>query len=163
MKKQPQSELELVGLITKIQEQLAALDKKVDTLISRAQSKPLDVTPSPKPFQQPGDPRAQPRDRQENRFRNRVMHKVICADCKKECEVPFKPSGDRPVYCKECFSRRKTSNSFKVIVENKAIEKAPAQEAAIDKPQVSEKKKPASSKKISKKKEPVSKKIKSKK
>jgi len=27
--------------------------------------------------------------------------------CNKECEVPFKPSGDRPVYCKECFSKRK--------------------------------------------------------
>ncbi len=37
----------------------------------------------------------------------REMHKVTCADCKKECEVPFKPSGDRPVYCKDCFSKRK--------------------------------------------------------
>jgi len=37
----------------------------------------------------------------------REMHKAICADCKKECEVPFKPSGDRPVYCKECFSKRR--------------------------------------------------------
>ncbi len=39
----------------------------------------------------------------------REMHKVICSECKKECEVPFKPSGDRPVYCKECFSKRKES------------------------------------------------------
>ena len=38
----------------------------------------------------------------------REMHKAVCADCKKECEVPFKPSGDRPVYCKDCFSKRKT-------------------------------------------------------
>jgi CxxC-x17-CxxC domain-containing protein len=37
----------------------------------------------------------------------REMHKATCADCNKECEVPFKPSGDRPVYCKECFSKRK--------------------------------------------------------
>ena len=37
----------------------------------------------------------------------REMFKATCADCKKECEVPFKPSGDRPVYCKECFSKRK--------------------------------------------------------
>ena len=35
------------------------------------------------------------------------MHKAVCAGCKKDCEVPFKPSGDRPVYCKECFSKRK--------------------------------------------------------
>jgi CxxC-x17-CxxC domain-containing protein len=41
--------------------------------------------------------------------RPREMHKATCADCKKECEVPFKPTGDRPVYCKECFSKRKDS------------------------------------------------------
>ena len=41
--------------------------------------------------------------------RPREMHKAVCADCKKECEVPFKPSGDRPVYCKECFGKRKDS------------------------------------------------------
>ncbi len=39
--------------------------------------------------------------------RPREMHKTTCGDCGKECEVPFKPSGDRPVYCKECFSKRK--------------------------------------------------------
>ena len=39
--------------------------------------------------------------------RPREMYKATCADCKKECEVPFKPSGDRPVYCKDCFSKRK--------------------------------------------------------
>ncbi len=37
----------------------------------------------------------------------REMHKATCADCNKETEVPFKPSGDRPVYCKDCFSKRK--------------------------------------------------------
>lgn len=39
----------------------------------------------------------------------REMHKAVCDDCKKECEVPFKPSGDRPIYCKDCFSKRKDS------------------------------------------------------
>ena len=42
----------------------------------------------------------------------REMHKAVCSECKKECEVPFKPSNDaegnpRPVYCKECFMKRK--------------------------------------------------------
>ena len=37
----------------------------------------------------------------------REMFKATCADCGKECEVPFRPSGDRPVYCKDCFSKRK--------------------------------------------------------
>ena len=39
----------------------------------------------------------------------REMHKAICEECKKECEVPFKPREDRPVYCKDCFSKRKDS------------------------------------------------------
>ncbi|MFH1459384.1 MAG: CxxC-x17-CxxC domain-containing protein [Candidatus Omnitrophota bacterium] len=42
--------------------------------------------------------------------RPREMHKATCAKCNKECEVPFKPSGDRPVYCKECFSKNRDSS-----------------------------------------------------
>ena len=42
--------------------------------------------------------------------RPREMYKTTCSECKKECEVPFKPSGDRPVYCRDCFSKRKGSD-----------------------------------------------------
>lgn len=42
--------------------------------------------------------------------RPREMFKAVCADCQKECEVPFRPSGNRPVYCKECFAKRKDSS-----------------------------------------------------
>jgi len=31
------------------------------------------------------------------------MHDVICDKCGKECQVPFKPSGDKPVLCSDCF------------------------------------------------------------
>jgi len=37
----------------------------------------------------------------------REMHKAICAECKKETEVPFEPDGTRPVYCQECYRKRK--------------------------------------------------------
>lgn len=37
----------------------------------------------------------------------REMHKATCAECKQECEVPFKPDGSRPVYCRECFQKHK--------------------------------------------------------
>ena len=37
----------------------------------------------------------------------REMHKATCADCGKECEVPFKPTEGRPVYCKECYPKHK--------------------------------------------------------
>lgn len=34
----------------------------------------------------------------------REMFKATCAECGRPCEVPFRPSGDRPVYCKDCFA-----------------------------------------------------------
>jgi len=34
------------------------------------------------------------------------MHEAICAECGKTCEVPFKPTGDKPVYCSNCFTAR---------------------------------------------------------
>ena len=37
----------------------------------------------------------------------REMHKVTCAECGKETEVPFKPDGSRPVYCRECYQQYK--------------------------------------------------------
>lgn len=37
----------------------------------------------------------------------RKMYKAVCAECGKECEVPFKPDPDKPVYCKECYAKRR--------------------------------------------------------
>ena len=37
----------------------------------------------------------------------REEHEATCAECGKKCTVPFKPSGDRPVYCRDCFQKRK--------------------------------------------------------
>lgn len=39
----------------------------------------------------------------------RRLYSVICADCGKESEVPFQPSHDRPVYCRECFAKHKNN------------------------------------------------------
>jgi CxxC-x17-CxxC domain-containing protein len=39
--------------------------------------------------------------------RPREMHKATCAECKKECEVPFKPTEGRDVFCKDCFQKHK--------------------------------------------------------
>lgn len=32
------------------------------------------------------------------------MFPATCDKCHKQCEVPFRPSGSKPVYCKDCFS-----------------------------------------------------------
>lgn len=37
------------------------------------------------------------------------MHEAICSDCGKRCEVPFRPTGDKPVYCDQCFSNHRGS------------------------------------------------------
>jgi len=34
-------------------------------------------------------------------------HKAVCTDCGNECEVPFKPDPNRPVYCRECWAKRR--------------------------------------------------------
>lgn len=34
------------------------------------------------------------------------MFSATCAECKKVCEIPFKPSGSRPVYCSDCFRNK---------------------------------------------------------
>ena len=40
-----------------------------------------------------------------------TMHEAICSSCGKNCEVPFRPTGDKPVYCRECFSGAGVSNN----------------------------------------------------
>ncbi len=37
----------------------------------------------------------------------REMHPATCAQCGQETQVPFKPRGDRPVYCSDCFSQQR--------------------------------------------------------
>ncbi|MEM1558079.1 MAG: CxxC-x17-CxxC domain-containing protein [Thermoproteota archaeon] len=39
--------------------------------------------------------------------RPRKTYKIICSDCGKEAEVPFKPTEGRPVYCRECFQKHR--------------------------------------------------------
>ena len=47
--------------------------------------------------------------------RERKMHKAVCAECNADCEVPFVPRPDRPVYCKSCYSGRRNANNPKNI------------------------------------------------
>jgi CxxC-x17-CxxC domain-containing protein len=36
----------------------------------------------------------------------RQMTQVTCSSCGRQTEVPFVPSGDRPVYCSDCFAQQ---------------------------------------------------------
>ena len=36
---------------------------------------------------------------------SREMFPAVCAGCGRDTEVPFRPSGNRPVYCRDCFNK----------------------------------------------------------
>ncbi|MBU3925722.1 hypothetical protein KJ763_00940 [Patescibacteria group bacterium] len=35
-----------------------------------------------------------------------AMHKATCSECSVICEVPFRPTGERPVFCSNCFKKQ---------------------------------------------------------
>jgi CxxC-x17-CxxC domain-containing protein len=38
---------------------------------------------------------------------SRELHEVTCSSCGQKTTVPFKPTLDRPVYCRTCFQARR--------------------------------------------------------
>ena len=130
------AEQDIVGLITTLVQKLINLETKIDTVLSRLSQRPLEA---PRPHPVPTAPVAQNRDM-------RPMHKAVCADCGKNCEVPFKPSGDRPVYCKNCFTVRKKEGTFRQRREERPKEEPTAKSTAS-----AGKKKPATKKSRKKK------------
>ena len=42
----------------------------------------------------------------------REMHKITCSDCGQESEVPFKPDGKRPVYCRDCYQKHRPPRRY---------------------------------------------------
>ncbi|MEI7603810.1 MAG: CxxC-x17-CxxC domain-containing protein [bacterium] len=42
----------------------------------------------------------------KSRFEDKKMFTVTCDSCGERCEVPFRPSGDKPVYCNDCFQNK---------------------------------------------------------
>ena len=37
----------------------------------------------------------------------RVMYDAICAECGRPTKIPFEPKTDKPIYCSECFAKRR--------------------------------------------------------
>ena len=41
------------------------------------------------------------------------MFSATCSQCGKDCQVPFRPSGEKPVYCSDCYEKLgNNSNSW---------------------------------------------------
>lgn len=49
--------------------------------------------------------------RKQARRTPRAMYDAICANCGKQCKVPFKPAEGRPVYCSKCFEKMKEDSA----------------------------------------------------
>ena len=112
----PKAKATVAELIRKLElrldARLDAMDKKLDALINQPQRRPFERGNSqnaPRRFSHPG--------RHDGGRRNsapgeKTFTKAVCADCSKECQIPFKPSGGRPVYCQDCFAKRRDSRLY---------------------------------------------------
>ena len=49
--------------------------------------------------------------RDDDRFSRQPTeaHDVVCDKCGRETTVPFKPKGNKPVYCRDCFNKKDDS------------------------------------------------------
>lgn len=60
------------------------------------------------------------------------MHKAKCATCGKDCEVPFKPSGNKPVYCNDCFVKDDSSRGSRRDFGHRNDKPAPRPDQAFN-------------------------------
>src|SRR3990167_8124053 len=51
-------------------------------------------------------------NRNSGRFNN--TYNSTCSKCGNKCQVPFKPTGSKPVYCDSCFKQNNFLNQDKV-------------------------------------------------
>jgi CxxC-x17-CxxC domain-containing protein len=59
-------------------------------------------------FRNSGDDRGSRYSRDDSRGESTT---VTCSDCRTECQVPFVPRNNKPVYCSDCFRQHKPQDS----------------------------------------------------
>ena len=68
-----------------------------------------------------------PRDRERSSRDRLEKTQVTCDKCKSRCEVPFKPTSNKPIYCSDCFkkgdSKGGNDNSKQLEQINKKLDK----------------------------------------
>lgn len=66
---------------------------------------------------------------------DRPMFRTTCSDCGKSCEVPFRPTGEKPVFCNDCFARNKggaPSGDFRPRENFREAQMKPVEDKRID-------------------------------
>lgn len=124
---------DLLQLVAKISERLESVEQKVDLLLAQSREPQSQETDHENEFEAQAESlREDERERvHENEAEiqpsfqpqtevptsrgrgGRPLFQTVCAECGKNCEVPFKPTGERPIYCKECYSKRKKKGQGK--------------------------------------------------
>lgn len=107
---------DLVTAMMKLVERLEILERKTDQVLGRVSNLPSDMRNAVQHLQRPNAPQHTqvsllPVHGHAEIRKERMLYKAVCADCRKNCEVPFRPTEERPVYCKECFAIRKAGHS----------------------------------------------------
>ena len=111
-KEKGKKKMDIGDLLGELQARFDAIDVKLDAILSGSAALSRMVSTEHDPSYKthatlPPKPPI-PRDRDP---RERKMYKAVCAECGQDCEVPFVPKGDRPVYCKACYSNIRKQNS----------------------------------------------------
>lgn len=123
---------DLVTAMMKLVERLEFLERKTDQMFGRLSGLPSEMRRAiqdllPLQASHPSKPVPRPDQGSQSQPnhgpRERILYQVICADCCKRCEVPFKPSGDRPVYCPACFAIRKAGHVPKDLTSHVVVPK----------------------------------------
>jgi CxxC-x17-CxxC domain-containing protein len=111
-KKVVKKKIDAEYLLFELQARFDAIEEKIDALSSRMAGLSRMVSTERDPsFKTQASVPQKPPIPQDRGPRERRMYKVICAECKKECEVPFMPKSGRPVYCKTCYADRRKNNA----------------------------------------------------
>jgi len=81
-------------------------DKPVDETTPAEEPK-TEETPVEEPISSPVAPKgaAVPVGTDQQ---GRQLYEIKCSDCGKSTQVPFNPTGDRPVYCRDCYMKHKS-------------------------------------------------------
>lgn len=57
--------------------------------------------------------------------RDKQLFKATCSECGKTCEVPFRPTGEKPVYCSDCFNKRREDSDTRGVGRHDFNDRAP--------------------------------------
>ena len=87
-----------------------AKEPKVEEVVSEEPKAEKEVPETPK-TEKPVDAPAALKDEEATPAgvdqSGRQLYNITCSACGKQAQVPFKPSGDRPVYCRDCYMKQR--------------------------------------------------------